>query len=882
MAELAPRRDLRHTPLFDVMFLHVERDGEEIHWPGLELRGGAFDAGASFESGAELGRLTFTLVDGAWGAAAGVRYQSALFDATTVKRLLGRFETLVGELVERPEAALDNLAGLTPAEQHQLAAEWNDTRRAWRFDGGVHRAIARRAAAYPDAPAIVDGAAVWSYGELRRRVQGLARHLRRRGVGPESVVGLGLERSPELVAAILGVLDTGAAFLPLDSKAPLERVDFQLRDAGADVFLWDTELEDEDSSEAVVPPLTADVTPGHRAYVIYTSGSTGRPKGVAVPHGALSNIVASFVESYGLSSSDRMLQQTTPAFDVAINEILPILTVGGALVLVPRGAELDFERLSSWVIAQGVTVLGAAPSVLARWNEKAGEGLGRLRLVLSGGEALAWSDVDALLEVASVVNGYGPTEATICALSHGLRSLGEEIPIGRPLTNYEALLLDRRGHAVGIGDVGEICLAGVGLARGYVARPTTTAEVFVPHPHGDGERLYRTGDLARWRADGRLLFLGRRDAQVKIRGLRVELGEIEARLGEHPAVRGAAAVLRDEQLVAFVVGPTAGLAEHLGESLPAYMVPSRFVALEGLPWTPSGKLDRRALEAWDLPQEKAARRAPRTPTEELVAEVWCELLGAGEIGVDEDFFVLGGHSLLATRVVSRLRDAFGVELPVKALFEAPTVAELAARLEHREDAARPPVLIARLWDGDERPLSFAQERMWFLQRLAPKDPAYNLPTAAYIDGPLDADVLAAALGALVARHEVLRTVFPAPDGQPRGRLADVGGTLHRADLRALPEAEAEALRRAGAELRRPFDLEAEPPLRALLLLLAPERHLLVLNLHHIVTDGWSSGLLLGELAELYRAARSGGVARLEPPAGALRRLRRLAAPLARG
>jgi len=731
VAELAPARSLTHTPLFQAMFLLDEGSPEKLEWPELRIEPAPELAGGG---SAQLGRLTLTVVAGEEELSAHLAFQRELYDRTSMARLLAHLETLLAAAVAEPKRRVSELPLVAAAEQHQVRWEWNDTRTPFAWEGGVHRAFERRAAQCPDAVAIVRGGCGqpegrWTYGELNRRANRVAYWLREGEVEPEQVVGLCVERSPAMVAALFGILKAGAAFLPLSPAAPRERLAYQLTDAGAVAVVatarsgaplpagaWKTLWLD---PEHQLPPPAAAGNPGvpvaaeNACYAIHTSGSTGQPKGVQVSHRSVANIVASFVTSYAISAADRVLQQTTITFDVAVNEIFPILTRGGALVLVPPAAELHFERLAALVAERGVTILGTAPSVLARWNEVSERGLGRLRLILSGGEALAWSDVDRLVAAATVINGYGPTEATVCALSYDLQRMASDprsaIPLGRPLANYEVLICDRAGRVLGIGHPGELCLAGPGLARGYLGRPARTAASFVPHPRTPGERLYRTGDLGRWLADGNLAFLGRIDRQVKIRGLRIEPGEIEARLGEHPGVREAAVVVCDDddahgraaRLVAYYVPSTdaipaaAELREHLREELPSYMVPAAYVRLAALPLTIGGKVDYRALPAPEAARQRPANVPPRDEVERRLARIWEELLEIEAVSARDDFFELGGHSLLLVRLMARIEDEFGRSWPLTLLFETPTLEQLAAvvRTEREASPSSPLVLI---------------------------------------------------------------------------------------------------------------------------------------------------------------------------------------------
>ena len=897
VAELQPQRSLSHTPLFQVMLV-VNAAAPEVE---AELLQGLESSALSTEVRDEqMGLLTLTLSPEGEGLRAGLGFNRDLFDRTTAQRWLAALEVLLHEVCADPERPLDELSLLSKAERHQLCFEWTDTTTAGSpkrvAPPGVLPRLFERARRTPDAEAVVAGERRLRYAELERWTRAVAAYLRGHGVARGEVVGLCLERSVEAVVGLLGILRSGAAYLPLDPKAPAERLVFSLQDAGVRTLLTQahrvSDLTEtlQGTGVEIVALDAPDAFPGDPvfeeitisaddlAYVIYTSGSTGRPKGVLVQHGSLDNIVDSFLTSYAVDASDRVLQQAALTFDVSVNEILPILAVGGTLVLVPEEVRLDFPRLLELVVAEGVSILGAAPSLLARLNEAgsndAGSELGRLRLILSGGEALSVSDVDGLLASASVINGYGPTEATVAALSYDLRRLaadgGETIPIGRPLQNYEVYVLDREGHIQGLGQPGELVIGGSGLARGYLGRPGRTAAAFVPHPFASGERLYRTGDLARWRSDGQVEFLGRIDHQVKIRGFRIELGEIETRLLEHAGVTEAVVLARedvpgDRRLVAYWVGSEvtpASLRSHLSDRLPEHMVPAAFVRLDALPLTVHGKVDREVLPAPELSHGASdVFRAPTGPVEEILAGIWEEVLSVDRIGADDDFFALGGHSLLVTQVMSRVREQLGIELPLRRLFEAPTVASLARGLAEdlRSDASPAPAMVRV---DRARPLlpSFAQQRLWFLHQAAPESPAYNISEILVLEGAIDPRALARAFSELVRRHEVLRTIFEDLDGVPIQVMAPPEPVaMPRLDLRSLPAARArqEAQRLAAEEGRRPFDLARGPVLRLLYLQVADEVQAVVATLHHIASDGWSSGILRREMQTLYLAFAAG-------------------------
>ncbi|HEX8246379.1 MAG TPA: amino acid adenylation domain-containing protein, partial [Longimicrobium sp.] len=770
------------------------------------------------------------------------------------------------------------------------------------------------AARDPQAAAVLFGGESLAYGELDARAGRLAAHLRRHGVGPEVRVGICLERGPDLVAAILGVLKAGGAYVPLDPAYPAERLGFMLASAGVSVLLTQESLRgvlpaaggvavvsvdgDRDAIAAESPEaVETGVEPRNLAYVIFTSGSTGVPKGIALAHRGVVNNLADLNRGWGVGADDRVLLLSSLSFDMSVYETLGILAAGGAVV-VPTAAELrDAAAWAALMRRHAVTVWNSAPALLGmlvdHLEAHPADRPPALRLAFLGGD---WVPVTLPDRLRAHVPGMdlvvmgGATEAS----SHSIIfPVGEtdpawtSIPYGAPMANQRAYVLDERLRPVPVGVPGELYLAGAGLARGYTGRPDLTAERFLPDAQGvePGARMYRTGDLARWKADGNLELLGRLDHQVKIRGFRIETGEIEARLRAHPAVERCVVTVRedvpgDRRLIAYVV-PTPGaeadlaalpetLREHARERLPEYMVPAAVMVLDALPLSPNGKVDRKALPAPEHDERDDAFAAPRTPVEEVLAGIWAEVLGCERVGVDESFFELGGHSLLATRVVSRVRQLFAIELPVRALFDDPTVAGLAAQV-HALRRADLPVLppVAAVERGGDLPLSFAQERLWFMDRLQPGSSFYNIPVARRLHGALDPDALERALGETVRRHEVLRTVFAERDGAPVQVIAPFAGfTLPVEDLSALPdeEREAEVRRVAAAESALPFDLATGPVFRARLLRLGAEEHVLLMAMHHVAGDGWSLGVLFRELAALYEAYRDGRESPLADPA----------------
>ena len=906
--ELQPERSLSHPPLVQVLFtFHESSPLAAPSLPGLrvepvELHTGTvkLDLGLSCE---ERGTALLARLD----------YAADLLDGVDALRLLLSLGALLGGVAADPGRRLAELPVTTEEGLHQLLAEWNDTAAPFRRELCLHERFAAQAARTPRAVAVGWGEERISYAALARRASRLARRLRRLGVGPESRVGVALERTPRLVAALLAVLEAGGAYVPLDPAYPRERLAFILADAqegqarpvllaerpvlerlpafaGAVVCLdeedeADDDEEDGEREDEERAPAGGAVA-GNLAYLIYTSGSTGRPKGVAIEHrsaAALLDWAAGVFPLPPAGDLSRVLAATSITFDLSVFELFLPLTTGGTVVL----AE-DALALPRLPMAGEVRLVNTVPSALAALVRTGGLPAA-VRTVNLAGEPLKRALVDeihALPGVARVFNLYGPSEDTTYS-TWALVPRGDrrEPTIGMPIANTRAYVVDPWLGPLPAGVAGELCLGGEGLARGYLNRPELTAEKFVPDPFGGslagaaGGRLYRTGDLARRRADGELEFLGRIDHQVKVRGFRIELGEIEAALCAHPQVREAVVLARedtpgDPRLVAYVepVGSgmlPADLRARLAERLPGYMIPAAFVALAALPRTPNGKVDRKALPAPEWRGEDAQPVAPRTPTEELLTGIWGAVLRRPAVGVREDFFALGGHSLLATQVVSRVREVCGVEVPLRRLFAAPTVEGLAAAVEEARrqrqagTAGPVPPVVPVPRDGDPA-ASFAQERLWFLDRMGEGGTAYNLPVALCLRGgldPLKVTALAAALSEVARRHEALRTTFRAY-GSGRPGVAQVIAPpgpvpLPVVDLRRLPDAAAAGRRLAAAVAGRRFDLERGPLLRALLLRLADEDHTLVLAMHHIVSDGWSMGVLVREVAALYDAFAAG-------------------------
>jgi amino acid adenylation domain-containing protein len=871
--ELQPERDLAHTPIFQVLFAFQSMPVEAGNLQGLTLEA------LPVEAGRALFDLTLTLEESPGWISGHFEYNTDLFDPARMRRLAAHFELLLAEAVRDPEQPLSALPLLTPAERHQIAVEWTDTAREGRWNGRVHELFEAQAALTPDAVAILHGAARATYRELNGRANRLARALAGAGVGAEDRVGICGDRSIGMVAALLAVWKAGAAYVPMDPAYPEERLAFMLADAGVEVLIAGPGapeglagrvakviVPEPATAEHAEPDLALDGSRRDLAYVIYTSGSTGRPKGVAIAHASTVALLEWAVDVFPAEDLAGTLASTSICFDLSIFELFLPLVRGGAVVL--AGNALELPGLAA---ADRVSLVNTVPSAMAELV-RAGALPSTVRTVSLAGEVLRRSLVDQIYRtpgIERVFNLYGPSEDTTYS-TFVLVDRDDPRPptIGRPIARTRAFVVDARHRLLPCGVPGELWIGGAGLARGYLGRPDLTAERFVPDPFGGtGDRLYRTGDLARWSAGGELEFLGRIDHQVKVRGFRIELGEVEVALENHPAVERSVVMASPDgqSLDAWIAASTPVASEalraFLRERLPEYMVPALFVSLGGLPMTPNGKVDRQALAALrPRPALQGERLPPRTPSEEILGGIWERVLTIEGVGGRDNFFDLGGHSLLATQVLSRVREAFAVELPLRALFEAPTLAGLAARI----DAARggpggavAPAL-ARVSRQGSLPLSFGQQRLWFLDQLEPGSVAYNMPSAVRLEGRLDLPALERSLDEIVRRHEALRTVFhlSAGEDEPEQRiLPAVPAPLPRADLGALSRhaRETEARRRIAAEARRPFDLSRGPLLRALLVRLSEDEHVLLLVLHHIAGDGWSMGVLLQEMAALYDA-----------------------------
>ncbi len=901
----------RHVPLFESILVFENYPLEALGRTGggglaLQMRAANLSESSNYP-------LTIYVAPRGRGMALKVAYHPDRFGDAAVRRLLDGLEALLEGVVERPESPLGDLPLLTAAQGRELVAGACG-RPAGPPAVPVHLLFAEQAVRTPEAPAVAWSGGQVTYGELARAAGLLAVRLRTLGAGPESLVALCAERSPEMIAAMLGVLLAGAAYLPLDPAWPAERLAFMIEDSDAGILLTQGRLIPElPAVQARIERLDGLFTdPGtvgelpvvdsaHLAYVIYTSGSTGRPKGVLVGHSSLGHYVRSAAEAFGIDARDRVLQFASVSFDTSNEEIYPCLTRGATLVLRDEETVSSLTSFVRTVSEFRVTVLDLPT---AYWHELVAEmdsqGLelpGSVRLVILGGEQAqrdrleAWTDKAP--EQVRLVNTYGPTEATIVTTRRELggeaESFAGDVPIGFPIEGAMAYVAGLGQELLPNDLDGELLIGGAGLARGYLGRPDLTAERFVPDPFSGatGSRLYRTGDLVRRRPGGDLQFRGRTDSQVKVRGYRIELGEIEAALRALPGIRDAVVVARDERgggrrLVAWTVlepggSPTVGeLRGALEERLPKSMIPSAFGFLPELPRTPGGKVDRRAVAKLETdsgrPDLDSEYAAPRNLVEEVLAGIWSDLLGVERVGIHDDFFQLGGHSLLVAKLASRVRQALHVELPMVEVFKQPTIAALAEAAANAERAADVPQLppIRRASRDRDLPLSFPQERVWLLNQLSPGgNIAYNFQVTIWFEGPLDEEALRRTLEEMVRRHEVLRTSFPTVAGRPVQIIHPPAPLdLPVVDLREVPSDEREELseRLVAEATKTPFDITRAPLIRWRLLRLEDELYELIQVEHHFVHDGWSFGVMLREIKAMYSAFVAGKPSPLpEPP-----------------
>ncbi|WP_208343836.1 non-ribosomal peptide synthetase, partial [Aetokthonos hydrillicola] len=896
--ELNPERDLSRNPLVQVSYAFQTIPHKPFHLPDLTISPIEYDRENtrydlelhiwdSTEKGSNIflySKNTYdvskVLVEEAalegysWSQETGglniiVNYNKDLFEAPTVGRMLLHYLNLLKAIATNPEQKIANLPLLTKAEQKQLLTVWTKPHPQG-YPEVIHRIFEARAESTPKAVAAVFGNEEFTYQQLNEKANQLAHYLKKQGVVSEEFVGICLDRSIDFIVAILAILKAGGVYVPLDPSYPQERLGLMIEDTQIPILLTKQALveklpncslqricldqlwEDIEHESKHNPVIVID--PENLAYVNYTSGSTGKPKGIGVCHRSVTNLVLGKNEIQ-LEAQDRVAHLSNVSFDAVTFEIWGALLNGACVVGVPTDVVLSPVDLATTIAEYKISVMWLTVSVFNQMVKEAPFALKSLRCLIFGGEIANPQRVRQLLVEGSpqhLLNGYGPTETTTFATFYKVGEVSQDalsIPIGRPLSGVVCYILDSNLQPVPLGVAGELYIGGYGLARGYLNRADMTAATFIPNPFGSepGARLYRTGDLARYLPEGNIEILGRLDKQVKIRGFRVEPDEVEAILRQHPDVQEAAVVVREREgnekfLVAYFVGGKAeDLRSYLRRQLPAHLLPAAFVSIEALPITPNGKLDRQALpdpESVELKTDDSGQ--PRTPIEEILVGVWSQVLKREAVGIYDNFFDLGGHSLLATQVVSRVQTIMNIKLPIRAVFEAPTVAELAIRIEeeYQHKHQKPDQALQPISRSGELLLSFAQQRLWFIAQLVPNSPGYNIPTAYQLVGSLKVDVLEKTLNEIIRRHETLRTHFVLKQGQPYQEIVtelslNLNVVVPSGGSREERKAQVQHLINEAALC--PFDLSQGPLIRASVFRLAPEEHVLFLNMHHIIS-----------------------------------------------
>ena len=898
---LQPERNLSYSPLFQVMFVLLNTPPGKLELPGLSL------TPLQIENPTAKFDLTLLITESEQGLSGSLEYNSDLFEQATITRMVGHFVTLLEGIVANPEERISQFPLLTQPEQQQLFVEWN-TQANYPSDKCIHQLFEEQCLSTPDAVAVVFDNQQLTYHQLNSRANQLAHYLRSLGVKADTLVGLCVERSLEAIVGILGILKTGGAYVPLDPEYPTERLRFMLEDAQVKVLLTQQQLvESIPQHQAHLVCLDSDwekiaqecelnlentAATDNLAYAIYTSGSTGKPKGVLVNHSNVVRLFAATDAWYHFNAQDVWTMFHSYGFDFSVWEIWGALLYGGRLVVVPYLVTRSPESFYQLLCQEKVTILNQTPSAFRQLiqveQSKATIGDLNLRLVIFGGEALEIKSLQPWFErhgdqMPQLVNMYGITETTVHVTYRPLSKADlnhTASVIGRPIPDLQVYVLDEYFQPVPIGVPGEMYVGGEGVTRGYLNRPELTAERFISNPFSKS-KLYKTGDLARYLPNGELEYLGRIDNQVKIRGFRIELGEIESLIVQHPAIWESVVIVREDQpgdkrLVAYVVpqveqSPTVlELRQFLKAKLPEYMVPSAFVLLESLPLTSNGKVDRRALPTPELDSTLLEKYvAPRTPIEEMLAQIWTQVLKLERVGIHDNFFEVGGHSLLATQLLSRIRTSFKVELALRELFARATVAELAqsiGQLQQQDLELISLPILPRTRDV-ELPLSYAQQRLWFLDQFEPNSAFYNIPMALRLVGNLKQAALEQSLREIIYRHEALRTNFITVDGKPSQIIQpETNWTVSVVDLKylSITEQEITSQQLAQQQITQPFDLAKGTLIRATLVVLSETEHVLLVSMHHVVSDGWSMGVFVQELVALYNAYSQGQSSPLTP------------------
>ena len=888
-------RNLNFSPLFQVMFVHTTKGTSETQLPGLTIRP------VEFENTSTKFDLTLRVNETINGLQLHFDYNAELFTDSTINGMLQHYQRLLEGIIENSSQKISSLQLLKEDEYEQLTKEWNKTKTDVPLDRCIHQLFEQQAAKNPSLPAVFYEGTRLTFGELNKRANQVAAYLIRHGVGADTLVGLYLERSTEMIVALLGILKAGGAYVPLDVAQPIDRLLFMIEDAGINLLISQTELK-QSLADFKGTVLSLDETifngknsenpnirafPGQLAYVIYTSGTTGKPKGIAIKHESVINLHTALnkaIYTHHQNGPFNVSVNGPLAFDTSVKQLIQLLN-GHALYVVPADTRLDGKELLRYIRFHKIGVFDCTPSQL-RLMIDAGllnENEFMPELMLIGGEAIdqaLWKQLSQSKKI-TFYNVYGPTECTVDATQFPIGKRNANPPlkpvIGKAVANTKIYILDSRQNPVPVGIPGELCIGGLGLARGYLNRPDLTAEKFIPNPFANtpGSRMYRSGDRARFLPDGNVESLGRIDHQVKVRGYRIELAEIENTLTRFDNIKEAVVKALEQRLVAFIVfsdnqkKDISLLRKALQNSLPDYMVPALFVPLDALPLTPNGKLDRHALTIpGDLDiSTQGEFVAPRSNEEEIIAGIFAEILNIKNISATDNFFEIGGHSLLATQVISRITDSFKIELPLRDIFQAPTVEQLALRVRaaQLETEQIQTVPLKPVQRNQKLPLSFAQQRLWFLDQLEPGSPFYNIPSAYSISGELNIRVLTESMQKMVERHEILRTLFTSEDGKAYQHILDrLPVKIPQTDLSALPEKEKHnaVQERILKEAQKPFDLSRGPLFRTGILVLGNKEYVLLLTMHHIISDAWSMRIFIKGMAELYKSIKNNVPSRL--------------------
>jgi tyrocidine synthetase-3 len=895
--KISVKRDTGRNPVFDVMFNllnrkkntdtpgigeQVDRDEEHSHHYKHRNVTSTFDLTLAVEELEE--RLIFTF-----------EYCTKLFKPDTIKRFIAYFKRLLELLAEIPDPKVADLEIITPEEKHQVLYEFNHAGTDYSKEKTILAGIAEQAERTPDNIALIGpGPGVIhklplqiTYSQMQEKSTRMAHTLRQSGAAPETIVGIMAEPSVEMIIDLIGILKAGAAYLPIDPGTPGKRIDFMLKDSKAQVLVKDDRSYA--SRLSFAPKTLLNLSEGHHlnfpasqlpgfpaslpsslAYIIYTSGSTGRPKGVMVEHRNLAAYINAFEQEFVLFSQDTVIQQASFTFDAFVEEIYPILMKGGKIAILPKDEVKDIDRIIAFIVKHRVTMISASPLLLDRLNKAAAGVPGiHIRICISGGDVLKKHYIDELLKISEVYNTYGPTETTVCTSYYRCgEKTPSNVPIGKPIADYSLYILDAYKQIQPIGIGGELCVSGPGVTRGYLNKPLLTAEKFDHDKNHRSYRtyiLYKTGDLARWQPDGNIEFLGRLDQQAKIRGFRIELGEIETQLLNHEHIEQAVVTAQtsesgEKYLCAYVVTnqeiPGSVLRDYLEEHLPGYMIPSQFVTLEKMPYTVTGKIDRKALPVPGL-NDRQGYIAPRTALEEKLAGIWTDVLGIKKdlIGIDSNFFQLGGHSLKATIILSRINKEFNTTLTLQDFFSIPTITGLVRTLGVAAYAKYES--INPVEKKTHYPLSSAQKRLYFLHRVDPKNLSYNMPAAYVIKGKLDRGKFEEAIQGLIKRHETLRTSFDRVDDEAVQKIAEYSHIQTGIEYEKIPEKHEIDIKKKINEFVRPFDIRKAPLLRVELIESNEQNYFVLFDIHHIISDGISLEILIDDFAQLYKGKNPG-------------------------